>query len=100
MKVIIKKTGENIVVLARALGYIPKGYVGEEFEMSRPIASRPYPHFHIYAKEDKKQGIVLLNLHLDQKKPSYKGALAHSGEYEGPIVEQETERIKRILEVK
>ena len=97
MKIVIKNTGENIVVLARTLGYIPKGYVGEEFEMSRPIASRPYPHFHIYAKEDKEQGSVLLNLHLDQKRPIYKGAPAHAGEYEGKVVENEAERIKQIL---
>jgi len=34
---------------------------------------------------------------LDQKKPIYQGTPAHSGEYEGKVVEEETERIKQIL---
>jgi hypothetical protein len=32
-------------------------------------------------------------LHLDQKKPQYKGTRAHNGEYDGPIVEREITRI-------
>ena len=38
-----------------------------------------------------------LNLHLDQKKPVYRGTVAHSGEYEGEIVAKEIARIKNIL---
>ena len=47
------------------------------------------------------------NLHLDQKKPSYFGhrslgegrlkGHAHSGDYDGPVVEGEAERIKDLL---
>ena len=40
----------------------------------------------------------MFNLHLDQKKPTYEGHVAHSGEYDGELVEEEAERIRRILE--
>lgn len=54
-----------------------------------------YPHFHLYLQEEGEN--VILNLHLDQKKPSYEGASRHSGEYEGELVEKEMERIKNII---
>ena len=41
---------------------------------------------------------LIFNLHLDQKRPIYKGVTAHSGEYEGEVVEEEAERFKKILE--
>ena len=40
---------------------------------------------------------LIFNLHLDQKRPIYKGAPAHAGEYDGEIVSKEAERIKEIL---
>ena len=38
-----------------------------------------------------------INLHLDQKRPVYRGTSAHGGEYEGEVVEQEAARIISIL---
>jgi len=35
-----------------------------------------------------------LNLHLDQKQPSYAGAPAHNAEYDGDLVAAEMARIK------
>ena len=91
MKFIIKNTnGENIVNLARKIGYF---YIGSSF--IRPLERSGYPRFHLYISE-KNDGLIF-NLHLDQKRPTYKDAPAHSGEYEGPIVEKEAERIKQIL---
>lgn len=57
---------------------------------------RFYPRFHVYL--EKNPGQFTLNLHLDAKKPSYQGTSAHSGEYEGAIVEEEAERIKKAHE--
>lgn len=51
-----------------------------------------YPRFHLYLKET--PGKVTLDLHLDQKKPSYGDNNAHNGEYDGPVVEKECVRIK------
>lgn len=50
-----------------------------------------YPRFHIYMKTEDNQ--LTIDLHLDQKKPSYAGSNAHGGEYDGPQVEKELQRI-------
>ncbi len=50
-----------------------------------------YPRFHLYLKEKNEQWIF--SLHLDQKKPSYAGTHMHGGEYDGPLIEKEAERI-------
>ena len=55
-----------------------------------------YPRFHIYLKMDKASQETVINLHLDQKKPVYQGAPAHSAEYESEIVGKEVSRIKEI----
>ena len=49
----------------------------------------------MFIKQDRDK--LFFNLHLDQKKPSYSGSSAHSGEYDGEIIEKEVERIKGIL---
>jgi len=53
-----------------------------------------YPRFHLYLKTE--NGDLIFNLHLDQKRPIYKGAPAHSGEHRGEVVEKEAERIRKI----
>jgi len=55
-----------------------------------------YPRFHAYVKTGEVPCETSINLHLDQKKPIYKGAAAHSAEYSGDIIEREAERIKQI----
>ncbi len=55
------------------------------------LTSDFYPRFHLYV--DSNHETVTLNLHLDQKLPSYSSGPKHSGEYEGPVVEKEMKRI-------
>lgn len=64
----------------------------------RRLGRYHYPRFHLYIEEDGLQQIIY-NLHLDQKKPSYEGAPAHSADYEGEILEKEAERIRNIIAV-
>ena len=87
--------------LMRKISYHFLGRIAENEEMNfvRPLTRNRYPRFHIYLKKDQNKKTLIFNLHLDQKKPSYKGSHAHSGEYEGLAVEQETERIKQILTI-
>lgn len=54
-----------------------------------------YPRFHLYAEVRAEQ--LVLKLHLDQKQPTYLRGSAHSGEYDGPVVTAEGERITRLL---
>lgn len=57
------------------------------------LTTEYYPRFHLYLEE--KDADIVFSLHLDQKKPSYKGSRAHGGEYDGPTVEKEMARIER-----
>ncbi|MBU0732140.1 hypothetical protein KKC88_04645 [Patescibacteria group bacterium] len=62
-----------------------------------PLSSGYYPRFHIYTK-DKHDGSIELDLHLDQKKASYKGTKAHMGESDSSNVLEEGARIQRWLD--
>lgn len=85
------------MVLVRRLGYVPKGRKGEEFDCVRELGGiGSYPRFHIFVTEEGDN--LVFNLHLDQKKPSYKGSRAHSGEHKGTVIKKEVERIKEILQ--
>lgn len=66
-----------------------------EFSFTRRLGSGFYPRFHLYV--DERSDRLILNLHLDQKRPSYGTGHAHSGEYEGSTVEQEARRISAQL---
>jgi len=99
MKFILEKLAkENIYTLIRKTGYYPlsKDEKAEEINCVRPLDRSGYPRFHIYLKTDGEN--LIFNLHLDQKRPVYRSAPAHAGEYDGEIVEKEAERIKEILQ--
>jgi len=98
MKFIIKNTsGENVTNLMRRIGYYFLQEKDSELSFVRPLERSGYPRFHIYLKPNVKNEEIIFNLHLDQKRPIYKSAPAHAGEYEGKVVETEAERIKQIL---
>lgn len=95
MRIRLPAAREGLYNIMRQCGYGPERGSEGELVFSRIIGpSRSgYPRFHCYIKSEL-DGSFRLNLHLDQKKPIYKGSHAHGGEYEGVIVEQEAERIK------
>jgi len=96
MKFFIENKNETVISFARKIGYRPFSVsADDEYSLIKPLSQNNYPRFHIYVK--KEGDIFNINLHLDQKQPSYKGSGAHdhSGEYEGDIVENEAERIKK-----
>ena len=98
MKFILKiPLKENIYNLMRGLGYhfLNKDEKTGELNFVHPIGGDAYPRFHIYLTVENKN--LIFNLHLDQKRPIYEGTTAHSGEYDGELVEKEAERIKKIL---
>jgi len=97
MKFIIKNTsGENPTSLLRRVGYYFQREENSELSFIRPLERNGYPRFHLYIKTNENNELIF-NLHLDQKRPVYRGASAHAGEYDGKTVESETERIKQIL---
>lgn len=80
----------------RRAGYVPWTEGAGEASFIRRVGTGPYPRFHLYARPNR-DGVLDLNLHLDQKRPSYAGSHAHSGEYEGPILDAEVARIRAAL---
>ena len=85
--------------MMRQAGYYLERTKSDELVFVRPLsASRSgYPRFHIYLRVSHETSEAVINLHLDQKKPSYSGVAAHSGEYEGELIEKEAERIKQAI---
>jgi hypothetical protein len=89
----------NKAMIARKIGYV---YYKEdkktgESTFIRRLGVGGYPRFHLYLKFGQKNHKLLFNLHLDQKRPVYKGSKAHSGEHEGQTVDHEAEAIKKLL---
>lgn len=95
MRIILENFNKNIQSFARDCGYRPLS-MSQTGEMNcvRSLQGRDYPRFHIYIKKEGHSLIV--NLHLDQKKPSYEGQRAHGGDYDSEFVEEEANRIKNI----
>lgn len=83
--------------LLRAAGYAPH-YDKKMGKLSytRKLARDFYPRFHVYVMET--DAVVTFDLHLDQKKASYAGSNMHGGEYEGPTVEAEMQRMKQVFQ--
>lgn len=98
----VKNSKESIVGVARKLGYIIIDTAANgQYNLVRKLAGENYPRFHLYTTEQPARegggNNFNFSLHLDQKKPSYGGAHAHSGEYFGPLVEDEAKRIQDLL---
>jgi hypothetical protein len=100
MKFILQRQfKENIYNLMRKIGYhfSDKNKITGEMNFVKPVGVDNFPRFHIFLKVNPETQELFFNLHLDQKKPIYEGAPAHSGEYEGETIEREAERIKQII---
>lgn len=95
MQLKIQNFQGNILSAFRSSGYIflEKNENNNEWNFVRKITGASYPRFHCYAK--KENGNLFINLHLDQKKPSYEGSARHSGEYDGLAVKSEATRLTR-----
>ncbi|OIO46335.1 hypothetical protein COX24_01905 [bacterium (Candidatus Gribaldobacteria) CG23_combo_of_CG06-09_8_20_14_all_37_87_8] len=97
--IVANRTKENPVQLLRTLGYIAinKESYGE-FNLVKQLAKNSFPRFHLFLKEVNDKSFSV-NLHLDQKKPSYGKQTAHSGEYEqdNPLLEEEAGAIRQLF---
>ena len=83
--------------LVRRLGYALHldRKTGHKSFVRRLAQGMFFPRFHLYVEATGDSGT--LNLHLDQRAPIYEGVTAHSGEYDGDVVEREVERIRALL---
>lgn len=94
MKIAFQKPlPDNSRNLIRRLGYAEhRDPHAREISYVRRLGTEFYPRFHVYIEEA--ESALTVNLHLDMKKPSYAGTSAHAGEYDGPLVEREAERLR------
>ena len=101
----------------RQAGYFSEEPKNKEMVFVRPINSSAsgYPRFHAFVSPGSRnltnnnlrsksnfhyrvsRETIIINLHLDQKKPVYRGTPAHAAEYEGPLLEKEASRLKQIV---
>ena len=84
MRLTFDKPKDSALNVLRRAGYafLRKDERTGEMSFVKRVSNGDYPRFHIYSKT-LPNGSVQINLHLDQKKASYEGTTAHSGEYEG-----------------
>ncbi|MFA6307697.1 MAG: hypothetical protein WCS88_03310 [Patescibacteria group bacterium] len=92
MKFIVNNNKYNILNLIRKISYHPHK---NNKSFSRLLGASEFPRFHIYIKNLK--DAWEFSLHLDQKGACYDGQTAHSGDYDGEILEKEKERIINLL---
>ena len=90
---------EQAIGSMQRIGYTCLGRGNDEAEFSfvRALGSGGYPRFHALIRFDQGKD-ARLNIHLDQRKTVYAGARAHNADHDGPVLEQEVERIKSFLE--
>ncbi len=94
MKISIPNPQSHSRNLLRRAGYaLHQGRDGEVSYTQRLSGGGDYPRFHVYVNREEPGELMEITLHLDEKKPSYEGFTAHSGQYDGPLVEQERDRL-------
>ncbi len=115
MRLVIRNISVSLVDAMRRCGYgFERRHDTGELSASRKVGGGEFPRYHMYAKfleespstigagkaypQDGGAGRTLqVTIHIDQKAPSYGGSRAHSGEYEGPLLDKEAKRIQDSL---
>lgn len=85
--------GRNIL---RRFGYGELRKWDGTISYAKRVGGGNFPRYHAYI-EDKAEGLQI-NLHIDQKEASHEGSHAHSGEYDGPLVEAEMNYFSKAIE--
>jgi hypothetical protein len=120
MRITITTTDTALTFMRRAgYGYQKEG--SGELAFVRRVSGSPFPRFHAYVMEGVSSRVgtpnqslqlaaptlesgragslqLVINLHVDQKAPTYQQGRAHAGEYDGPLVEQEAARLRGLAQ--
>jgi hypothetical protein len=93
-----KKFRDNPLTLLRRCGYKPwyDPKRGKEACIRRVSGAAFYPRFHVFYEFDQNHNLVL-DLHLDARRPIHKKGISTSEGGESEVVRVEAERIKNIL---
>ena len=99
-------TNDTALTFMRRAGYGLQKEAGGEIAFVRRVSGSPFPRYHAYVTEQQgmaaagQQGRreLTINLHVDQKAPTYGRGSAHSGEYDGPLIQQECDRLRALAQ--
>jgi hypothetical protein len=64
------------------------------------LSKEYYPRLHVYVMEKtdtEGRNLIVIEMHLDQKRASYSGVKMHSAEYDGEVVEAEINNLKNLM---
>lgn len=88
----------NLIAALRRAGYfaIVDRLTGKTGYVRRLSREAHFPRFHLYLYRETPQDYHF-SLHLDQKRPSYRGSPAHSADYHEDTVKVELNRVLSIL---
>lgn len=86
---------DNARNLMRRMGYGEHRGHENQLSYARRVSGQLFPRYHAYVED--RDGGIQINLHVDQKEASYSGTSAHSGEYNGPLVDSEMQRIAQFI---
>ncbi len=96
MELTLKHTDKSIHDIMELTGYTTVHFQREgEFSIVRPLKKSGYPRFHLYGTQQ--NSTIILNLHLEQEKPSFESVDGHTGDADSPAVKEEMERIEQLL---
>lgn len=100
MRLYFENLPDSPLNILRRAGYsfLRKDEQTGEMSFGKRVSGGEYPRFHLFVKKEGK-GYVF-NIHIDQKKASYQGSNAHSGEYEeeNKWLQYEAGQIKKEIE--
>jgi hypothetical protein len=86
IKIPLTSIGNARVFFSR-LGY----HAERNGSYAKRVGGGVFPRYHVYAEVQGDQ--IRVSVHLDAKAPTYEGTSAHAGEYDGPLIEAEMQRI-------
>lgn len=86
---------DNARNVLRRLGYGEQRAHSGQISYVKRVTGERFPRYHAYVED--MNGGLQVNLHVDQKEASYEGTSAHAGEYEGPLVLREMQRIGELV---
>jgi RNA 3'-terminal phosphate cyclase len=97
MKIKIEKPRYNVKYLMRRCGYTPwrDPRTGKE-RFIRRLGRGYYPRFHVKASYDNQYNLIL-DLHLDARRPMHKRGIRTYENVESEVVRREAERIRNLL---
>jgi len=100
MRITMTMTDTATTFMRRA-GYGFQKETSGEVAFVRRVGGGMFPRYHAYVMEGVRRQeagdrTLEINLHVDQKAPTYGRNAVHSGEYSGSLVEQEARRLREI----